>query len=41
MLAKDWASVIEGFEKIINSDKTATDVVVKNNLKEKVDSLKD
>ena len=41
MLAKDWAPVIEGFEKIINSDKAATDVVAENNLKEKVDSLKD
>ena len=41
MLAKYWAPVIEDFEKIINSDKAATDVVAKNNLKEKVDSLKD
>ena len=41
MLAKDWAPVVEGFKKIINLDKIATDIVAKNNLKGKVDSLED
>ena len=39
MLAKDWAPVVEGFEKIIDLDKIATDIVAKNNLKGKVDGL--
>jgi len=39
VLSKDWASVVEGFEKIIDSDKTTTDIIAKNNLKGKVDGL--